>query len=620
MFTRAEETIDEKGFSNFKKAVISMLLGLAGFFGAYFSLNFSAGDFSLSIVWSTFIPLLAAMAYGEKFGLVAGTLGLGAFFPFFIWTNNGWACLLSSLGYLQFFVWHGYFAVRRSKFSGPWFDSLVIQLPSVLFYGAIIYLLYPPCFLYNPPFWAPDAQTFMPPQTVSSIALKSPLIMCMVTILSAFVLRISEVRLLFGLPVKKCSRGNGPVFMATVSSSLASWLLMLVFDDIFIGKDSPGFFPLINSPFEIISFVIIMSAGLAAGYVISLVLEKRYMVEERLRENEETMRTTFENMIDGVLVANLRTEKFMIANKSLCSMLGYTSDEVFSLGVGDIHPPQDLDYARDKFDRQARGELVLASDIPVLRKDGTVFFADINSSFVHIKGEPCVLGVFHDITGRRKAAEALKASLAEKDVLLKELYHRTKNNMQVITSMLALQAKAGDDEKVKRVFTDITAKIKAMSLVHQKLYQSKELSSINLGDYAGELARLFINIYERKGLKINLNENHENISALIDIATPFGLILSEFLANSMKHAFAGKSEGTITVVLSKEPQDMIKLHYSDDGAGLAAGFDPREQSGLGLKTIIALAEHQLQGSIEFSAGAGFGCTLKLAAGNYKPRV
>lgn len=620
MLTRTEETIDEKEISNFKKAVISILLGLAGFFGAYFSINFSAGSFSLSMVWSIFLPLIAAMAYGEKFGFVAGTLGLGAFFPFLIWPNNGWACLVSVAGYLQFFVWHGYFAVRRSKFSGPWFDPLIIQLPSVFFYGLIVYLLYPFCFSYNPPFWSPDAQTFMPSQTVSGIALKGPLTMCMVTIFSAFVLIIPEVRLLFGLPVKKCSRSNGPVFIATVSSALTAWLLMLVFDDIFIRKSLPGFSPLINSPFEIIAFVIIMSAGLAAGYAICLALEKRYTVEERLRESEETMRTTFENMIDGVLVANLRTAKFTVANKSMCSMLGYTLDEIFSLGVSDIHPPRDLDFVRDKFDRQTRGDLVLAADIPVLRKDGTVFFADINSTFVHIKGAPCVLGVFHDITGRRKAAEALKASLAEKEVLLKELYHRTKNNMQVITSMLTLQAKAGDDEKVKRVFTDITAKIKAMSLVHQKLYQSQELSSINLGEYAGELARLFIHIYERKGLKINLNENHENINALIDIATPFGLILSEFLANSMKHAFAGKSEGTITIALSKEPQDMIKLHYSDDGAGLGSGFDPREQSGLGLKTIIALAEHQLQGKIEFDSREGFNCTVKFMSNIYKPRV
>lgn len=620
MAPHADENLDEKGFSNFKKAVISILLGLAGFFGAYFSLNFSAGDFSISIVWSTFLPLMAAMAYGEKFGLAAGVLGLGAFFPFFIWTNNGWACLTSFIGYLQFFVWHGYFAVRRAKFSGPWFDPLIIQLPSVLFYGAIVYLLYPLCFSYNPPFWAPDAQISMPPQTVSGIALKSPLIMCMVTLFSAFVLIIPEVRLLLGLPVKKCSRGNGLVFIATASSSLAVWLLMLVFDDIFIGKASRGLAPLIKSPFEITAFVIIMCAGLAAGYLIALVLEKRYMVEERLRESEETMRITFENMIDGILVANLRTSKFTIANKSLCSMLGYTFDEILALGVSDIHPPQSLDYVRDKFDRQARGELVLASDIPVLRKDGAVFFADINSTFVHIKGEPCVLGVFHDITGRRKAAEALKASLAEKEVLLKELYHRTKNNMQVITSMLALQASAGDDENVKRVFRDTTAKIKAMSLVHQKLYQSKELSSISLGEYSGELARLFIHIYERAGLEINLNENHENISALIDIATPFGLILSELLTNSMKHAFAGKSAGTISLSLSKEPRDVIALRYSDDGPGLGSGFDPREQSGLGLKTIIALAEHQLQGSIEFGGREGFSCTVKFVSDIYKPRV
>lgn len=616
-----EEKMKEKGFSRAKKIVISILLGLAGFFGSGFSLNFSAGAFSLSIVWATVFPLIAAMAYGEVYAFIAGTAGMAFFFPFRLWPDNGWANVPTVAGYMLFFLVHGYFASRRERFAGPRFDPLVVQVPVAVVHGLIVYLSYPFFFSLNPPFWSPSAPDFMPSQTIAGIALKSPLIMFMVTILAAFVMRVPEIRGLLGLSSGRHMRRNGVIFVATLVSSFAVWLIMLLFNDIFIEKVIFSTVPIINSPYEIIGFVIIISAGLASGYALCLVFEKRCAIEEMLRESEETIRTVFENMIDGVLVLNLRTQKFAMANRAMCSMLGYSPEEVTALGVEDIHPPGDLDYVRDKLEMQIRGELVLAPDIPVLRKDGTVFFADVNSTSLHLNAEQCVLGVFHDITGRRRTAEALKATVAEKEVLLRELYHRTKNNMQVITSMLSLQARVGDDERVKSVFRDVTAKIKAMSLVHQILYRSQELSSVNLGEYARELVKLFANIYERRDFKLNIKDCLENFGALIDVATPFGLILSELLANSMKHAFAGRSEGAIAVRLTKEPHDTIMLDYSDDGMGLGEGADPRAQSGLGLKTIVALVEHQLQGAIEFDRAArGFRCVVRFVDNIYKPRV
>lgn len=620
MKTFIEKTRNEESISTIKKIVISLILGLAGFIFAFYSINFSSQNFSLSIVWPVIFPLTAAMAYGWVYGFIAGAPGFGAMFPFFIWSNNGWACFISFFGYLFFFIWHGYFARLRAKKHTLWNDPLVIQLPYGLIYALMIYYLYPVSFSFNPPFWAPEALVSIPPHILNGIALKSPLVMYMATIFSAFILLTPQLRSLMGLPTAGCSRKNGHIFAAAVAVSLIVWAIMLAFNSIFIKKDLYENFLRVSSPFEIIGFVVIIAAGLTAGYVICLILEKRYMAEEKIIESEETLRITFENIVDGVLAVDLQTEKFIIVNKAICSMLKYSYDELKTLGVKDIHPPAELDAVKKIFERQLAGEVRLAPDIPVLCRDGSIFFADINSTYMNLNGRRCMLGVFHDISWRRRSEEELKVSLKEKEVLLRELYHRTKNNMQVISSMIALQSQASGDEKVKKIFKDVTSKIKAMSLVHQKLYQSKELSSINLSEYIGELARLFIHIYERKGLRVSLNENYENINAVIDIAIPFGLIISELMSNSLKHAFTDMAEAAIDIKLSKNLRDNIVLEFMDNGSGVSQDFDPRGLKGIGIKTVITIVEHQLQGNIEFNKNKGFGCKIEFPCGLYKTRV
>jgi len=224
-----------------------------------------------------------------------------------------------------------------------------------------------------------------------------------------------------------------------------------------------------------------------------------------------------------------------------------------------------------------------------------------------------------EIADRKRAEEMLNASIKEKETLLRELYHRTKNNMQVISSMLGLRASLDDSERVKTVFTDMTAKIKAMSLVHQKLYQSKDLSSINLKEFIGELVRMFVQIYG-KGTKIKLDEEIDNIGALIDTAIPLGLIISELMANSFKHAFADGRAGKIFINLKKSPDGVIHMRFSDNGPGLAEGFDTNAQKGMGLKSLVALAEHQLQGNIDYKNDGGLVCTIRFSDNLYKPRV
>jgi two-component sensor histidine kinase len=198
------------------------------------------------------------------------------------------------------------------------------------------------------------------------------------------------------------------------------------------------------------------------------------------------------------------------------------------------------------------------------------------------------------------------------ETMLRELYHRTKNNMQVICSMLDLQSKSANDPYIKSAFMEMQNRIYSMALVHQKLYQSQNLSEINLKDYIKELSELLVRNYQLSD-KISLNLDLENIPAVIDSAIPCGLILNELISNSLKYAFPDGGSGLINIEL-KEKEGYIELKVSDNGKVLPNDFDFRNRETLGMKTIFLLAENQLQGTIEFSSQNGVSCRVRFRSG------
>jgi PAS domain S-box-containing protein len=231
-------------------------------------------------------------------------------------------------------------------------------------------------------------------------------------------------------------------------------------------------------------------------------------------------------------------------------------------------------------------------------KERTAELADANRA---LKAENAV---------RKRTEKKLVASLMEKEVLLKELYHRTKNNMQVIRSILALHAYSTRNREVKKVFRDTENRICAMALVHQKLYQSQNLSSIDLKEYFEDLTGLLTESLRVSTNRIAILMSVQNCRVTIDTAIPCGLILNELLSNSLKHAFPGTRKGEIRIKLSKSPGGKLELRFSDDGIGVPKTFDFRKQESIGLKIIFAIAEHQLGGRAGFKA-AGKGVSFHL---------
>ena len=221
-----------------------------------------------------------------------------------------------------------------------------------------------------------------------------------------------------------------------------------------------------------------------------------------------------------------------------------------------------------------------------------------------------------DITARVQAEEKLLAVLEEKNTLLRELYHRTKNNMQVIIAMLNLRSYSSKNETVSIAFNDMINRIQSMSLVHEKLYKSENLSVIRLDEYIEDLMSLLMNVDAVSALKIKLVMNLDSVSVDIDTAIPCGLILNELISNIFKHAFKNLDSGEVRIRLHKLEGDEVEIVLTDNGNGFPLGFDVRNYDTLGLQTVFALGEEQLHGIIEIVSLPGEkGASCRLAFTN-----
>ncbi len=236
-------------------------------------------------------------------------------------------------------------------------------------------------------------------------------------------------------------------------------------------------------------------------------------------------------------------------------------------------------------------------DLPLLTASGHShwFQVFVNPVRVGDKMEE-VSCLAYDITDRKEIDRRILASLKEKEVLLQEVHHRVKNNLQVISSILNLQSSFVTDEKVLEVLKESQSRIKTMSYIHEKLYQTADFSSIEFTDYIGSLSRNLVQSYAPGDTRIKLDLDFDEIFLGLDQAIPCGLIVNELVSNALKYAFNGRNEGTLYIGL-KEAEGHIELQIKDDGVGLPTDFKYENSESLGIYLVYALVE-QLDATIE----------------------
>jgi PAS domain S-box-containing protein len=328
---------------------------------------------------------------------------------------------------------------------------------------------------------------------------------------------------------------------------------------------------------------------------------ERLQAEEALSESESLFRALFENSLDAVLLT-IPDGSILSANPAACTMFGMAEEEIIRVGRTGLIDPEDPRHAVVIEERKRTGQLS-GVELDFIRKNGQRFPVEVDS-FI-LPGEPeRAFVIIRDITERKQVEEQIKASLAEKEVMLREIHHRVKNNLQVISSLINLQSTGLTDEKMRDEFADVRDRVRSMALIHEKLYQTSNLARLNFADYAASLLGSLWRSHGKLAEKVRLNLEVAPVLLSIEKAVPCGLILNELAGNALKHAFPSGCDGEVTVSMERHPSaDTACLRVRDNGVGLPAGMDWRHTRSLGLRLVRILAV-QLHGTVDTGIGPG----------------
>ncbi len=322
-------------------------------------------------------------------------------------------------------------------------------------------------------------------------------------------------------------------------------------------------------------------------------ITERKQSERVLREGEERFRLLIESSPQALVMVDQGGEIKLI-NSEGERLFGYGRHELIGQHVEtllperyrNLHLEQRLLYQEQPVARSmgARRELF------ALRKDGTELPVEIGLSPLRIGQDNYTLASLSDVSEQRRTELALKESLREKETLLKEIHHRVKNNMQLISSLLNLQSNVVPSPEAREAFRESHARIRSMALLHEKLYQSKDLARIDFAGYIRDLLAALFQSYGSKARNVTLRIDAAPALLDLNVAVPASLILNELVSNSLKHAFAERTTGAIEVRLEQTSPRRFLLLVRDDGAGLPAGFSLEGGSSLGLRLVKILVE------------------------------
>ena len=246
------------------------------------------------------------------------------------------------------------------------------------------------------------------------------------------------------------------------------------------------------------------------------------------------------------------------------------------------------------------------------RKNRTEFPAEASVSHVQAGGRIMFTMILRDVTERVANEESLRSSLRETDALLREIHHRVKSQLQVVSSLLGMQSRAVTDPGTRRIFKESQDRIHSMALLHESLYQSQNLSQVNFPEYVRQLAAHLFHSYGVAADRIHLRTDLHTLSLHLNAAVPCGLIINELISNSLKYAFPDGREGEIRIELREHSDGTACLMVADNGVGLKADVDWINARSLGLRLVRTLAE-QLGAKIEVDSSAGMQVRLAFAA-------
>jgi PAS domain S-box-containing protein len=331
-------------------------------------------------------------------------------------------------------------------------------------------------------------------------------------------------------------------------------------------------------------------------------VERLSRIQGRLDETSALMSAIVEHSSDLVAVADGEGRLVYVSPASR-TLLGLDPSEL----MGSLWP--EILHAEDReallsLMPQVGEETAAATTLRCLHRNASIVWVEARVARLQAAttGQPMIVLTLHDVTAQRAHEQQMEASLKEKEVLLREIHHRVKNNLQVVQSLLRMSLRTLPAGEARTAAETTIQRIHAMALVHERLYRIEGLTSISLVEYLRDLFKGVVASNSVAPGQIQLTLDAEEIPLTLDLAIPFGLLVNELISNSFKHGFADGRRGTIEVAIHRE-EGVVRMAVSDDGAGLPENFDALACPSMGLKLAASLA-HQLGGSLKFTNGRG----------------
>ncbi|HTX61543.1 MAG TPA: histidine kinase dimerization/phosphoacceptor domain -containing protein [Methanobacterium sp.] len=326
-------------------------------------------------------------------------------------------------------------------------------------------------------------------------------------------------------------------------------------------------------------------------------IAERKVVEEALRESENKNNSLLQAIPDLMFI--LTEDGAFVDYRTNNTIFDISPDEVIGKNIADINLPEHhLNLALNKIKKALNTDSLESFDFQIPFKS---VYRDYEARVKKLN-EFEVLCIVRDVTEQKQAEDKLNKSLKEKDVLLKEIHHRVKNNLQIVSSLLSLQSRYMEDPASIEIFKDSQSRIKSMALIHEKLYQTGDLTKINLSEYVNELVSDLFRSYSVNTFLVEYKIESSEILLDINTAIPCGLIINELVTNSIKHAFPNNASGEIDIKI-KCKKDEFMLKVQDNGLGFPEELDLDEIKTLGLQLVTNLTR-QLDGTIDLRRKGG----------------
>jgi PAS domain S-box-containing protein len=310
-------------------------------------------------------------------------------------------------------------------------------------------------------------------------------------------------------------------------------------------------------------------------------------------------------LADALLLVN-PGGKIVVINQAASELLGYEQSELTGQPIEMILAHEETaSFERARLEQLSTASSIHDSEATFITKEARRIPVSLSASIVQDQAgvKQGTVYVGRDLTMRKQAEEQIRASLREKNVLLQEIHHRVKNNLQITASLLMLQSRFIQNEQVLKTLGESQNRIQSMALIHETLYQSENLAQVDLARYVQKLTTHLFRSYEVNPETITLQVNADSVLLSIDAVVPCGLIVNELISNALKYAFPGNRRGKIRIDLHPDHDEQLILVISDNGIGLPANVEFREAESLGLQLVNMLAE-QLEGTVELDRRGG----------------